>query len=108
MNDTKKTWTGINEVMNCNKRKSKPVVGLKRLNGNGVTRNPEELPNVLNDFFSTVGQKLAANVPDSICHYSEYLINTNLASSFFFEPVISSDIELEISPMGYIHALFAF
>ena len=82
--------------MNCNKRKSKPIVGLKRLNGNGVTRNPAELPNVLNDFFSTVGQKLV-NVPDSNCHYREYLANTNFTSSFFFEPVISSDIELEIS-----------
>ena len=97
MNDMKKTWTGINEVMNRNKRKSKPIVGLKRLNGNGVTRNPAELPNVLNDFFSTVGQKLAANVPDSNCHYREYLADTNFTSSFFFEPVISSDIELEIS-----------
>ena len=75
------------------------VVGLiKRLNGNGVTRNPAERPpNVLNDYFSTVGQKLAANVPDSNCHYREYLTNTNFTSSFFFEPVISSDIEQEIS-----------
>ena len=93
----KKTWTGINEVMNRNKRKSKPIVGLKRLNGNGVTRNPAEIPNLLNDFFSTIGQKLAANVPDSNCHYREYLTNNNFTSSFFFEPVISSDIELEIS-----------
>ena len=69
----KKTWTGINEIMNRNKRKSKPIVGLKRLNGNGVTRNTAELPNLLNEFFSTVGQKLAANVPDSNCHYREYL-----------------------------------
>ena len=99
MNDMTKTWTGINEVMNRNKRKSKPiVVGLiKRLNGNGVTRNPAERPNVLNDYFSTVGQKLAANVPDSNCHYREYFTNTNFTSSFFFEPVISSDIEQEIS-----------
>ena len=99
MNDMTKTWTGINEVMNRNKRKSKPiVVGLiKRLNGNGVTRNPAERPNVLNDYFSTVGQKLAANVPDSNYHYREYLTNTNFTSSFFFEPVISSDIEQEIS-----------
>lgn len=35
MNDMKKTWIGINDVMNRNKRKSKPIVGLKRLNGNG-------------------------------------------------------------------------
>ena len=96
MNDMKKTWTGINE-MSRNKRKSKPIVGLKRLNGNGVTHNVAELPNVLNDFFSTVGQKLASNVPDANCHYKEYLANANFTSSFFFEPVISSDIELEIS-----------
>jgi len=64
------------------------------LNENGVTRNPAELPNVLNDFFSTVGQKLAANVPDSNCHYREYLSNTDLSSSFFFEPVIPSDRNL--------------
>ena len=81
--------------MNRNKRKSKPIVGLKRLNRNGVTRNPAEIPNVLNDFFSTIGQKLTANVPDSNCHYREYLTNNNFTSSFFFEPVTSSDIELE-------------
>ena len=80
--------------MNRNKRKSTPIVGLK---GNGVTGNPAELPHVLNDFFSTVGQKLVANVPDSNCYYREYLTNTKFTSSFFFEPVISPDIELEIS-----------
>ena len=73
--------------MNRNKRNSKPVVGLKRLNGNGVTCNPEELPNVLNDFFSTVGQKLAANVPDSNCHYSEYFINTTI---YFHEGTVTN------------------
>ena len=89
MNDMKKTWTGTKEGTNRNKRKSKRIVGLKR--------NTAELPNVINDFFSTVGQKLEANVPDSNCHYREYLANTNFTSSFFFEPVISSDIRLEIS-----------
>ena len=80
------------------KKKSKPIFGLKRLNGNSVTRSPAKLPNALNDFFSTVGKKLAANEPDSNCHYSEYLTNTDLTSSFFFEPdVVSSDKEVEIS-----------
>ena len=88
MSNMKKTWTGINEVMKCNKRKSKPIVHLKQLNGNGMMRNPVELPNILNDF-STVGQKLAANLPDTNCHYTKYLTNTIFTSSFFFEPVIS-------------------
>ena len=39
-----------------------------------MTRNAAELPKVLN-FFSTVGQKLGANVPDTNCHYKEYLTN---------------------------------
>ena len=29
MNNMKKTWSGINEIMSRNKRKSKPIVGLK-------------------------------------------------------------------------------
>ena len=99
MNDMRKTWSGINEIMGRNKRKSKPIIGLNynQLNGNRVTHNGAELPNVLNDFLSTVGQTLAANVPDANCHYEEDLEKVNLASSFFFEPVIPSDIELEIS-----------
>ena len=109
MNDMKKTWTGINEIMSRDKRKSKPIVGLKRLNGNGVTHNVAELPNVLNDFFSTVGQKLASNIPDANCRYKEYLANANFTSSFFFEPVISADIELEISllPSNKAYGLYA-
>ena len=52
---------------------------------------------MLNDFFSTVGKKLVANVPASNCCYHKYLANINFTSSFFFEPVILFDIELEIS-----------
>ena len=62
-----------------------------------MTCNPAELPNVLNDFFFMVGQKLVANVQHSNYHYNEYLTNINFTTSFFFEPIISSDIELEIS-----------
>lgn len=40
------------------------TAGLQRSNGNGVRRNAAKLPNVLTDFFSTVGQKLAVNVLD--------------------------------------------
>ena len=59
MKDLKKTWSGINEIMGHNKRKSKPIIRLKQLNRNGVMQNAAELPNELSDFFSTVGQKLA-------------------------------------------------
>ena len=109
MNNMKKTWVGINQVMNRNKRNSKPITALKRLNSNQVTYNPAELPNVLNDFFSSVGQKLASKVPDSNRHFSEYLTNVNCAHSFFFEPVTSLEIELEISllPSNKAYGLYS-
>ena len=74
-----------------------------------MTHNAPELPNVLNDFFSTVGQKLAANVPDTYCHHNEYLAKVSCASSFFFDRVIPSDIELEISllPSNKAYGLYS-
>ena len=74
-----------------------------------MTHNVAELPNVLNDFFSTVGQKLASNIPDANCRYKDYLANANFTSSFFFEPVISADIELEISllPSNKAYGLYS-
>ena len=59
----------------------------------GTSEHAKCLNHLARSFFSTVGQKLAANVPDSNCHYCEYLLvtNTNFTSSFFFEPVISSE-----------------
>ena len=70
-----------------------------------MTHNAPELPNVLNDFFSTVGQKLGANVPDTYCH----LAKVSCASSFFFDRVIPSDIELEISllPSNKAYGLYS-
>ena len=88
----------------------KKPFGPQRMNGNGVTQNAAEVPNVLNDFFSTVGQKLAANVPDTYYHHNKYLAKVNYcASSSFFDPVIPSDIELEISllPSNKAYGLYS-
>ena len=75
----KKTWAGINEVTNRNKLKSKPITALRRLNCNEITHNPIEFPNVLNDFFSSVGQNLAAKVSNS--NHSEYMANIRPSSN---------------------------
>lgn len=54
------------------------IAGLQRSNGNGVRRNAAKLPNVLTDFFSTVGQKLAINVLDFCfdCYFFPFFYNT--------------------------------
>ena len=63
---------------------------------NELIHNSAELPHILNDFFSSVGQKLAASVPAGNHHFSDYLPTTNSSSSLFFEPVTSLEIDTEI------------
>ena len=81
MKNVRKTWNGINHLIGRNKRRCKPFVAL---------------PNVLNEFFSSVGQALAASVPPANHHFSDYLPYVNSPSSFFFEPVTSMELETEI------------
>ena len=72
---------GINYLIGRNKRRCKPIVAL---------------PNVLNEFFSSVGQTLAASVLPANHHFRDYLSAINSSSLFFFEPVTSMELETEI------------
>ena len=94
MKNVRKTWIGINHLIGRNKRRCKPIVAL---------------PNVLNEFFSSVGQTLAASVPPANHHFSDYLPAVNSPSSFFFEPVTSMELETEILliPSNKSHGLYS-
>ena len=81
MKNVRKTWIEINHLIGRNKRRRKRVVAL---------------PNVLNEFFTSVGQKLAASVPPANHDFSDYLPADNSPSSFFFEPVTSMELETKI------------
>ena len=109
LTNVQKTWIGINQLICRNKRRCKPIVALKRSDCNELIHNSAELPNVLNDVFSSVVQKLAASVPTDNHHFSEYLPTINSSSSFFFEPVSSLEIETEILPLpsNKAHGLYS-
>ena len=78
MTNVRKTWIGINQLIGRKKRTCKPIVAL---------------PNVLNDFFPSVGQTLAASVPPANFQFSDYLSAKYSSSSFFFEPTTSMELE---------------
>lgn len=109
LTNMQKTWIGIIQVICRNKMRCKPIVALKRSDCNESIRNAAELPNILNDFFSSVGQKLATSVPAGNRHFSNYLPTINSSSSFFFEPVTSLEIETEILllPSNKAHSLYS-
>ena len=79
----KKTWVGINSLINRKQKVLKPISALKWPNNNEITRNPSKITNILNDHFSTIGQKLASNISNSNKHFSDYLAPGVYAHSFF-------------------------
>ena len=53
------------------------------MNGNSIS-NPSDLSNAFNEHFSTIGPKLASEIPVSSSHtsYTDYLINTDKRFQF--------------------------
>ena len=96
VNNMKKTWNGINSLINNNRKKSKVVSSLKHLNDNSTTNDPLEISNIFNRYFTSVGHNLATQVPNSSHRFNEYLSPNNNFGSFFFDPVSPDDIEREI------------
>lgn len=68
----KETWAGINSLIHQNSRKSKAILELKQSNSQ-LTRDPSQVPNVLNDYFSSVGSNLASAIRTSNRHFSDYM-----------------------------------
>ena len=82
LNNMKNTWNGINSLINGKEKKSRAISSLKRLN-NGITTDPLEISNIFNNYFSSVGEKLASRVPPSSCSFTDYLSPNNYPNSFF-------------------------
>ena len=82
LNNMKNTWNGINSLINGKEKKSRAISSLKRLN-NGITTDPLEISNIFNNYFSSVGEKLASRVPPSSCSFTDYLSPNNYPNSLF-------------------------
>ena len=94
----RQTWKGINELIgNCKKKNKRNSTNSIRSNPNEVpTSDPKEIGNILNKYFATVGSKLASKIPQTINTFFDYL-DPLLKRTFFFDPINSKDINLEIS-----------
>ena len=69
----KKTWEGINDVLH-HRKKTKLITALKDPNnGNKIVKEPSQIPNILNELFASVGNRLASKIPTSQQHYLNYV-----------------------------------
>ena len=64
----------------------------------------------MNRYFSSIRYNLASKMPNPPKQFTEYLPKLNFDSSFFFNPVSPSDIELEIMtiPLNKVYGLYSF
>ena len=97
INNMKKTWQVINKLLTNRKRKSHTITALKDPRDNNlVTHNPSRIPNILNEHFATIGNKLTMKLsPRS--NYMDYLAKSKSPdSSFLFQPVSPNDVKFQI------------
>ena len=64
----------------------------------------------MNKYFSAIGYSLASKMPNPPNQFTEYLPKLNFDSSFFFNPVSPSDIEVEMmtTPITKEYGLYSF
>ena len=88
-NNMKQTWNSINNILGRGKRQSNQK---KFKNDNGsVFTNPEDISNQFNDFFVTVGPKLASNIQSTDKEYYDYLHDPK-NNTMYMKPIVEMDI----------------
>ena len=79
LQDMKKTWEALNNLLNRKTKKSRHVNAIKDFNnGNKIKRNPQRIANILNKHFASVGEKLASKIPASGDHRESVSKKRNL------------------------------
>ena len=83
LNNSKKTWTGVNSVLN---RKSKQKISDIFLNVDGKLYTDQKMVSKLfNNYFVNVADKLAAKIPKPNTKFQDYLKNPNEHSIYLKE-----------------------
>ena len=83
-------------LISNNKKSRKSITNLKDPSTNKLAYKRNEVANILNKHFATIGQKLSSYIPDSSTQFTEFLRGINVNESFFFNPVTPEEVELEI------------
>ena len=110
LNNIKKTWEEINNLLGRKRKAIKNITSLKRVGSDQISFNSSEIPDIMNEYFSSIGHNLASKMPNSQKQFFDYLPKSRNADSFFFNPVTQTEIESEImnTPLNKAHGLYSF
>ena len=93
----KKTWEGINTLLQRRTKSSKQLSSLKDPNTHKISKDPLRVSNILNNHFASIGPHLADKLPPIQQSFTDFLTKSKSPqSSFLFRPVTAAEIQLEI------------
>ena len=60
LSNIKKTWEGINNLLGSKRKAIKHITSLKRLGSDQISCDSSDLPDIMNEYFSSIGHNLAS------------------------------------------------
>ncbi|KAL7630974.1 UNVERIFIED_CONTAM: hypothetical protein RMT77_018738 [Armadillidium vulgare] len=95
-NDAKSTWGLINNILNCHKNNEVIIPEIK-VKDETVT-DKKLIVNELNSYFTTIGAKVAAKIPQTSVSSTDYL-ETHKGQKFSFTNITSSEVKCAINSL---------
>lgn len=93
--NTKSTWRIINEII-YNKNKPKIPIASLYNNDNKLVKDKFEICNILNDYFTNVGENISKNIKKKNYHKLDWKYlnnNCHVDESLFLNPISTNEIE---------------
>ena len=106
-----KTWQGVNTLISNNKKHQKSITNLKDPSTNKLAYKRNEVANILNKHFATIGQKLSSNIPDSNTQFTEFLCDSyvNVAFSLILAATPEeAELKILLTPSNKSFGLYSF
>ena len=96
VNDSKRIWNGIKQIVHFKPETSKKII--KIVKNNIEVNDPETIADAFNTYFANVGTNLAKEIPKVQKNPLDY-IKSPLLNSFYIFPTTATEIETEISSL---------
>ena len=100
-NDTKdssiKMWRALGSIINPNKKTKQNHIA-KIITENGTFVSSEEISNQINNYFCTIGSKLASSIPNG--NSFEIYLKNRVNQTMFLSPISESEISREINKLN--------
>ena len=94
--DIQNTWKVLKQAMNLSKNKS----DITRIRSNNIIfEDFDNIANIFNNYFSSIGENLAEDIPPATKHFSEYLGTPN-PNSIFLAPTYRQEIIAIVSRLN--------